>query len=558
MLPDRRRPAAPLRRASILSRLLPLLLVLATLCLAPVRSEAEAARDSDSHRAPTRPALARIPTAPTPAVTPAAAVAFTANRPARSRFAYVTVHYEGTSRDPEYVLGVQVLMQSIKLTGTPHDLVVLASDSVSEASKRTFASIGCRVIDVTNIENPFIGGTLANKNFIYTLNKLHVWNLLEYDRVVYLDADNVLIRNADELFACGHFCAVFMNPCHFHTGLLVVTPDETEYQRLLRGLGHLESFDGADQGFLSSMYSKELRRAPLFIPEKAQELEELPKGMRLSVGYNINHKYFYEQYHWKLFYLRHFAAMTSPISPVKVVVESARGIPALTVGFPMAPVLKPWYWWAAFFMDLHDVWHDIRATLPSDQEAYGMEEAAKTLAVFVLWTALVTAALYALKLTLPIPQLQQKCIELHLRNNKWAKRAFLALRIIAVVLAARLSPKGVHRLAPVHYGYTLTVLQNVFLLIYGACVLSNFWSPRRGITMPPVLYVTRFWVYVGLTLALEFFIVWFSTWRVFPNVLWRLVSLALLLIGCATWQVFFFKLCLKAEFGGKKERLRSL
>ncbi|TMW63543.1 hypothetical protein Poli38472_002484 [Pythium oligandrum] len=485
-------------------------------------------------------------------------VQFTANRPARSRFAYVTVHYEGTSRDPEYVLGVQVLMQSIKLTRTPHDLVVLASDSVSEASKRIFESIGCRVIDVTNIDNPFIGGTLTNKNFIYTLNKLHVWNLLEYERVVYLDADNVLIRNSDELFLCGHFCAVFMNPCHFHTGLLVVSPDAKEYQRLLGGLGHVESHDGADQGFLSSMYSQALRRAELFVPEKAKQLTKLPKGMRLSVGYNINHKYFYEQYHWKLFYLRHFASMTSPISPVKVVVESARSIPALTVGFPMAPVLKPWYWWAAFFLDLHAIWHDIRGTLPSGQESYGFEEAVKTFASFALGIGLLTIILYVLRTFLPMRQLQQKCNELHLRNDAWAKRGFLVLRIVIVLIAARFAPTGVHRLSPVHYGYTLTIFQNVFLLLFAACVLSNFWNPIPGLVMPPVLYVSQFWLYVAATFVFEFFIVWFSTWRIFPNVLWRLILLTVLLVSCGTWQVYFLKACLRAEFGGKKERFRSL
>lgn len=485
-------------------------------------------------------------------------VSFTANKPARSRFAYVTVHYEGTSRDPEYVLGVQVLMQSIKLTGTPHDLVVLASDSVSEASKRIFADIGCRVIDVANIDNPFLGGTLSNKNFIYTLNKLHVWNLLEYERVVYLDADNVLIRNSDELFLCGNFCAVFMNPCHFHTGLLVVTPDAREYNRLLKGLNTLESFDGADQGFLSSMYSHQLRKASLFIPEKAKKLTQLPKGMRLSVGYNINHKYFYEQYHWKLFYLRHFASMTSPISPVKVVVESARSIPALTVGFPMAPVLKPWYWWAAFFLDLHAIWHDIRATLPSRQESYGMEEAAKTIASFVSWMGLLTAFLYACKLYLPMHVLRKRCTDFSMRQNLWARRAYLVFRIIIVLIAARYSPTGVHRLAPVHYGYTLTILKNMLLLIYAACVFSNFWSPVQSVSMPPVLYVTRFWIYVAFTVALEFFTVWFSTWQVFPNVLWRLILLAVLLVSNGVWQVAFFKMCMRAETTGKKERLRSL
>lgn len=37
-----------------------------------------------------------------------------------------------------------------------------------------------------------------------------------------LDADNLFLQNTDELFQCGQFCAVFINPCIFHTGLFVL------------------------------------------------------------------------------------------------------------------------------------------------------------------------------------------------------------------------------------------------------------------------------------------------------------------------------------------------
>ncbi|CAI5714269.1 unnamed protein product [Hyaloperonospora brassicae] len=464
---------------------------------------------------------------------------------ATSRFAYVTVHYEDTSRDAEYVLGVQVMMHSIKLTGSPYDLVVLTSDSVSEASKALFRSMGCRVLDVPNIKNPFVGNTLHNPNFIYTLNKLHVWNMLEYERVVYLDADNVLVRNADELFLCGDFCAVFMNPCHFHTGLLVVTPSAAEYQRLLKALDYLESFDGADQGFLSSMYSEMLRKAELFTPGKAslagakldgrKKAQVHPKGMRLPVGYNINHKYFYEQYHWKLFYLRQFASMTSPISPI-----------------------KPWYWWAGFVMDLHEVWHDIRATLPRSQERYGAEEAVKTLLGFFSSLALLTAALYTLKITLPMRQIQKRCAVLTMRNNKQARYAYMAFRMALVVLAFRIAPARVHPLAPVHYGYSLMIFMNVSLHIYFASVISNFWDPHQRVSIPPVLYVTRFWLYVAITAAFELTVVWLSSWDVYMNVVWRLFSIVLSIFLCTYWQVKYYRLVLDAEFGGRKERLRSL
>ena len=76
-------------------------------------------------------------------------------------------------------------------------------------------------------------------HFEYTLNKLHVWNMLDYERVIYMDADNIFFHNIDSLFNCGHFCAVYMNPCNFHTGLFVVTPNNATYNDLLKSLATL-------------------------------------------------------------------------------------------------------------------------------------------------------------------------------------------------------------------------------------------------------------------------------------------------------------------------------
>lgn len=74
---------------------------------------------------------------------------------------------------------------------------------------------------VENVYNPYRANN-PNDRFKLTMNKLYAWNLVDYERVVMLDADNLFLQNADELFQCGQFCAVFINPCIFHTGLFVL------------------------------------------------------------------------------------------------------------------------------------------------------------------------------------------------------------------------------------------------------------------------------------------------------------------------------------------------
>ena len=81
---------------------------------------------------------------------------------------------------------------------------------------------GVKVVSVENLKNPYEKQENFNMRFKLTLNKLYAWSLVSYDRVVMLDSDNIFLQNTDELFQCGQFCAVFINPCIFHTGLFVL------------------------------------------------------------------------------------------------------------------------------------------------------------------------------------------------------------------------------------------------------------------------------------------------------------------------------------------------
>lgn len=160
------------------------------------------------------------------------------------------------SQDDLYVLGVRVLLRSIRKTGTKEDLVCLIADNVRQSTRDYFAAEGCILKTVPNIPNPYKETQQLRRTykprFEFTFNKLYVWNLLEYERVMYLDADNVFLNNIDDLFYCGEFCVVFFNPSFFHTGMMVIKPDAKVFRRLLTNLLTFKTFsyDGADQGFL--------------------------------------------------------------------------------------------------------------------------------------------------------------------------------------------------------------------------------------------------------------------------------------------------------------------
>ena len=101
-----------------------------------------------------------------------------------SRFAYATIHYEGTPNDSHYVLGIRVLLKS--LSPLQHPFVVLASRkstpfpssfsssfrppaSVSQETRSLLISEGATIVPINNVENPFQHGL---KRFVHTFNKV--------------------------------------------------------------------------------------------------------------------------------------------------------------------------------------------------------------------------------------------------------------------------------------------------------------------------------------------------------------------------------------------------
>eukprot|EP01114_Cavostelium_apophysatum_P009313 TRINITY_DN22414_c0_g1_i1.p1 TRINITY_DN22414_c0_g1~~TRINITY_DN22414_c0_g1_i1.p1 ORF type:complete len:540 (+),score=109.64 TRINITY_DN22414_c0_g1_i1:159-1778(+) len=265
---------------------------------------------------------------------------------APKKYAYATLHYEGTQRDEEYLLGVRVLIKALQHSGTKHDIVVIVPETVTPDTRKILRAEGAKLFEVAGIKNPYKANVDRRDSFTdrfdQTLNKLHLWNMTDYDRVVYLDADNVILESLDDLFYCGHFCAVFMNSAVFHTGMMVLKPDTRVFQDMVKKLETSVSYDGADQGFLVS-YFNDLLFAPLFLGRSKEPSED--KLNRLPVNYNINHMYYYEKSSWNFYRRFHFADMR---------------IPATSVAYPIAPNWKPWYWWPYIFLTVHWEWYNMR------------------------------------------------------------------------------------------------------------------------------------------------------------------------------------------------------
>ncbi|CAI4212997.1 unnamed protein product [Parascedosporium putredinis] len=93
--------------------------------------------------------------------------------------------------------------------------------------------------------------------------KIALWNQTQFSKIVYVDADIVAYRAPEELFDIDAPFSAAPDigwPDIFNSGVMVLTPDETEYARLADLADRGVSFDGADQGLLNQHFGTNYNR----------------------------------------------------------------------------------------------------------------------------------------------------------------------------------------------------------------------------------------------------------------------------------------------------------
>jgi alpha-N-acetylglucosamine transferase len=198
------------------------------------------------------------------------------NKGERMRTAYVTTLCNGDA----YVPGVEALGRSIDRTQTPHPKIVLVTPDVPEAARQRLREKGWQTRDIEPISNPTPEGELMFSRFRNTFTKLRAWSATEFDKLVCLDADTIVLQNIDELFERPGIAAApdFLLPDRFNSGVMVIEPSQATLDRMLDALFSSGSYDGGDQGFLNTFYPDWFAG---------------PGAHRLPAGYNM-HQFIYQ------------------------------------------------------------------------------------------------------------------------------------------------------------------------------------------------------------------------------------------------------------------------
>ncbi|XVF57062.1 hypothetical protein PTKIN_Ptkin06aG0173300 [Pterospermum kingtungense] len=250
-----------------------------------------------------------------------------------SKEAYVTLLY-----GDEFLLGVRVLGKSIRDTGSTKEMAVLVSDGVSDYAKKLLKADGWIVEKISLLANP---NQVRPKRFWGVYTKLKIFNMTNYKKVVYLDADTIVVKSIEDLFKCEKFCANLKHSERLNSGVMVVEPSEAVFNDMMSKVKTLPSYTGGDQGFLNSYYS-DFPNAHVFDPNIPQEVlksRAVPQMERLSTLYNADVGLYMLANKW-------------------MVDESELRVIHYTLG-----PLKPWDWWTSWLLKPVDVWQNVREKL---------------------------------------------------------------------------------------------------------------------------------------------------------------------------------------------------
>lgn len=194
--------------------------------------------------------------------------------PPRARHAFVTLVTNG-----DYALGARALARSLRLTDTMAEIVVLHTGGVDISALEPLTDFGCRLIETEllplsddfnarharhNVHEkaPFAKGRKpAFHSPLDNFCKLRLWQLTEYDRCVFIDADALVLHNIDKLFRYPEFSAapnVYESLADFHrlnSGVFVAEPSLSTFERMLVALDAPEAFwPRTDQTFLQQFF----------------------------------------------------------------------------------------------------------------------------------------------------------------------------------------------------------------------------------------------------------------------------------------------------------------
>ncbi|KNE61554.1 hypothetical protein AMAG_06370 [Allomyces macrogynus ATCC 38327] len=165
-----------------------------------------------------------------------------------------------------YVEGALVLATSLRAVDTKFPLAVLYTNHVTDASRDRLAAAFDHMhrVDPICVDDSRLALLRGRSELRSSFTKLRAWTLVQYDRVVLLDADTLVLRNVDGLLDRAQLSAAPDAgwPDMFNSGVMVIEPSLATFHALRAELRAHGSLDGGDQGLLNQFFGATWRANP--------------------------------------------------------------------------------------------------------------------------------------------------------------------------------------------------------------------------------------------------------------------------------------------------------
>jgi len=186
--------------------------------------------------------------------------------PRKAKEAFATLL---TTANADYFSGALVLGSSIRSFDSSRDLVALVTSSVPAEWHSALGVAGWTVVQVDEVKefwwaqspecSKFDGD--QGERWGHMATKLRLWQMKQYERIMYLDADTVLTGDASAVFKSKGFGAEKARyHSYFNAGVMVLSPDQKTFDALM-SMGesaHKSLFgnvvDCTEQGLLNSYF----------------------------------------------------------------------------------------------------------------------------------------------------------------------------------------------------------------------------------------------------------------------------------------------------------------
>mmetsp|Transcript_30410 Transcript_30410/g.49163 ORF Transcript_30410/g.49163 Transcript_30410/m.49163 type:complete len:698 (-) Transcript_30410:489-2582(-) len=196
------------------------------------------------------------------------------------REAYVTVVFEPGEG---FMKAAELMAHSLRLTNTSRPIIAMVTKFVNTAVRMRLLRAGFVLHDVDPLSHPLprcAHTRWTGNNNNSELVKMRVWELDCLDKVIYLDADMLVLQNIDSLFQKkGHPVSAVrgLKPAWgFNAGVMVLEPNKDVFADMIAKFTTVGTYDCGDQGFLN-LYFK---------------WRNLPDSYKLPSVFNTHHRVF--------------------------------------------------------------------------------------------------------------------------------------------------------------------------------------------------------------------------------------------------------------------------